>query len=150
MRLRTYYTCAILAPLAVFVAVAAASPDDRYSAVGLGPGVTVHWLYPRSAIREVVAYAAVALWLLWKLYRSTLAEFQKAIWRTPVVLVVIHFLFALVVILVHGLARAVVAEQGGRIGLRVMVRLFIGFGYVGLAEWVRRQLPLEGTAEVGT
>jgi hypothetical protein len=41
------------------------------------------------------------------------------------------------------------AEQGGRIVARLMVRLLVGFGYVGLIEWVRRQLPLRETSEVG-
>ena len=150
MRLRTYYTCAILAPLAVFIVVAAAGRGDRYSTLGLGPGATVQWLYPRAAIRELVAYAAVALWLLWTLHRRTMAEFQQAIWRGPLVLIVIHTLFPLAVILANGVLRSVVAEHGGRIGLRLLVRLVVGFGYVGLAEWVRRQLPLRESAEVGT
>jgi hypothetical protein len=150
MRLRTYYTWAILIPLAIFVAVAAAGGEDRYSTLGLGPGATVHWLYPRSAIREVVAYAAVALWLLWTLHRRTISQFQQAVWHAPVALALIHFLFPLVVILVNGVVRAVVAEQGGRIGLRLMVRLLVGFGYVWLTEWVRRQIPLRDTAEVST
>ena len=150
MRLRTYYICAILVPLVIFAAVAAAGGDDRYSTLGLGPGATVRWLYPRSAIRELVAYAAVALWLLWTLHHRTLPEFQRAVWRAPVLLVLIHLLFPLVVILANGVMRTVVAEQGGRILLRLMVRLLVGFGYVGLTEWVRRQLPLRETPEVGT
>jgi hypothetical protein len=150
MRLRTYYTCAICAPLAVFVAVAAAGGHDGASTLGLGPGATVHWLYPRSAMRELVAYVAVATWLLWTLHARTLAEFEQAIWRAPVILVVIHILFPLAVILANGVLRRVAAEQGRRILLRLIVRLLVGFGYVGLVEWVRRQLSLEPTREVST
>jgi hypothetical protein len=144
MELRTYYTGAILIPLAVFAAVALAGGGDR-STLGLGPGATVHWLYPRSAVRELVAYAAVALWLLWTLHRHDLAEFRRRVWRAPLVLVAIHLLFPLAVILANGLAGTMVAEQGGRILLRLVVRLLTGFGYVGLTEWVRRRLPLVET-----
>jgi hypothetical protein len=145
MRLRTFYLCAILAPLAVFAAVAAVGGDDGSSTLGLGPGATVHWLYPRSAIRELVAYAGVALWLLWTLQRRDPVEFQRAIWRAPVLLVVIHILFPLAVILANGVARTVAAEQGGRILLRLVVRLLVGFGYVGLVERVRRELLSRGS-----
>lgn len=151
MRLRTYYTWAILVPLAVLAAVAGTGGDEYSSTLGLGPGATVRWLYPRAAIRELVAFAAVAMWLLWTLYRRPLAEFQRAVWRGPVILVAIHFLLPLAVMLVNGVARAVVAEQGGLIGLRIAVRLLVGYGYVWLAEWVRRQLALRDTAApVGT
>jgi hypothetical protein len=149
MRLRTYYTGVILIPLAIFAAVAAAGGDDGSSTIGLGPGATVHWLYPRAPIRELVIYAAVASWLLWTLHRRTPAEFQRAVWRAPVVLAVIHFLLPLVVVLASGLAKRIVAEQGGRIVGRVVVRLLVGFGYVGLIEWVRRRLPLRETPEAG-
>lgn len=149
MRLRTYYTGAILFPLAVFAVVAAAGADDGSSTLGLGPGATVHWLYPRSAIRELVGYAAVASWLLWILHRRTAAEFQQAMWRAPVLLVVIHLLFPLAVILANGMVRTIADEQGGRIVLRLLVRLAMGFGYVGVVGWVRRQLPLQGSAEAG-
>jgi hypothetical protein len=148
MRLRTYYTCAILIPLAVFAVVAAAGGDEGSSTLGLGPGATVRWLFPRAATRELVAYAGVALWLLWTLHHRTPAEFQQAVWRAPVVLVVIHILGPLVVVLVNGLAGRVVAEQGGRILARLLVRLLVGYGYVGLIEWVRRQLPLRETPDL--
>jgi hypothetical protein len=150
MRPRTYDTCVILIPLAVFAAVAATGGDDRSSTLGLGPGATVHWLYPRSAIRELVAYAAVALWLLWTLSHRTPAEFQQAIWRAPVVLVVVHLLFPLAVVLAHGVVRTMAAEQGVRIVLRLLVRLLVGFGYVGLTQWVRRRLPSREPLEVSS
>jgi hypothetical protein len=150
MRLRTYYICAILIPLAVFAAVAAAGGDDGSPTLGLGPGATVHWLYPRSAVRELVAYAAVALWLLWTLHHRALPDFQRVVWRAPVLLVIIHILFPLGVVLANGRAGTLVAEQGGRIVLRLLVRLLVGFGYVGLTMWVRRQLSLREVPEVGT
>ena len=149
MRLRTYYSAAILLPLVIFAAVAATGGDDASSTLGLGPGATVRWLYPQAAVRELVAYAVVALWLLCTLHQRTPAEFQRAIWRAPVVLVTIHLLLPLAVILVNGVLRAVVAEQGGRIVLRLLVRLLVGFGYVGLTQWVRRQPPLREAPGVG-
>ena len=149
MRLRTYYTCAILIPLAVFAAVAAAGGDNGSSTLGLGPGATVHWLYPRAAIRELIAYAAVSAWLLWTLHRRTMAAFQQAVWRAPLLLVAIHLLFPLAVVMANGLVRQVAAEQGGRIVLRLLVRLLLGFGYVTLTEWVRRRLALRDPSGVG-
>jgi hypothetical protein len=149
MRLRTYYTGAILLPLGIFAVVATAGGDDAYSTLGLGPGATVRWLYPRATLRELVAYALVALWLLWTLHQRALTEFQRAIWRAPVVLVAIHLLLPLAVILANGVVRTVVAEQGGRIVLRLLVRLLVGFGYVGLTQWVRGQLPLREAPEAG-
>jgi hypothetical protein len=150
MRLRTYYTGAILIPLAVFAAVAAAGGDDGSSTLGLVPGATVHWLYPRSAIRELIAYAAVSAWLLWTLNHRTMAEFQQAVWRAPLLLVAIHFLFPLAVVLANGLVRQVAAEHGGRIVLRLLVRLLLGFGYVALTQWVRRRLPWREPSGVGS
>ncbi len=149
MRLRTYYTCAILIPLAVFAAVAAAGGDDGSSTLGLGPGATVRWLYPRAGIRELIAYAAVSAWLLWTLHQRTMAEFQRAVWRAPLLLVAIHILFPLAVVMANGLVRRVAAEQGGRIVLRLLGRLLLGFGYVTLTEWVRRRLPLRDPSGVG-
>jgi hypothetical protein len=140
MRLRVYDICAILAPLAVFAAVAAAGGDDGAAALGLGPGATVRWLYPRSAIRELVAYAAVATWLLWTRYHRAPAEFHQALWRAPLLLVLVHLLFPLAVLLANGEIRTVLSEQGGRILLRLLVRLLVGYAYVGLIEWARRQI----------
>ena len=139
-RLRAYHTGAILAPLAVLAAVAAAGGDDGAAALGLGPGATVRWLYPRSAIRELVAYAAVATWLLWTLYRRGPAAFHQALWRAPVLLAAIHLLFPLAVLLANGALRTVLSEQGERILLRLLVRLLVGYAYVGLIEWAGREL----------
>ncbi|HEU4954156.1 MAG TPA: hypothetical protein VFT28_06255 [Gemmatimonadales bacterium] len=150
MRLRTYYTGAILVPLAVFAAIAAAGGDDGSSTLGLGPGATVHWLYPRAGIRELIAYAAVSAWLLWTLHHRTMAEFQQAVWRAPLLLVAIHLLFPLAVVLANGLVRQVAAEQGGRIVLRLLVRLLMGFCYVALTQWVRRRLPWREPSGVRT
>jgi hypothetical protein len=149
MRLRTYYTWVILLPLAIIAAVAAAGGDNGASTDGLGPGGTVRWLYPRAPIRELVIYAVVASWLLWTLQRRSPAEFQRAVWRAPVFLAVLHFLLPLVVVLASGMAKRIVADQGGRIVARVVVRLLMGFGYVALIDWARRRLPLRDTSEAG-
>jgi hypothetical protein len=142
MQLRTYYTCAILAPLAILAVVAAAGGHDVSSTVGLGPGATVWWLYPRSAIRDLVAFTVVCSWLLWKLYRWPPAEFQEALWRAPVLMVVLLTVAPWMVVLVNGLARRMLSEQGALIALRLLVRFLIGFGYVAIIEWVRRQLDI--------
>ena len=78
-----------------------------------------------------------------------MAEFQQAVWRARL-LVAIHFLFPLAVVLANGLVRQVAAEQGGRIVLRLLVRLLLGFGYVALTEWVRRRLPWREPSGAGT
>ena len=148
MRLRTYYTCAILAPLVILAAVAAAGGGGDSSTLGLGPGGTVRWIYPRSGIRDLLAGTVVCSWLLWKLYRRPPAEFQEALWRAPVLMVVLLTLLPLVVILVNGLARRMFTEQGTRIALRLLVRLIMGFGYVGLLEWVRQQLQIRKALQV--
>jgi hypothetical protein len=149
MRLRTYYTWVILLPLAIIAAVAAAGGDNGASTYRLGPGATVRWLYPRAPVRELVIYAVVASWLLWTLHRRSPAEFQRAVWRAPVFLAALHFLLPLVVVLVNGLVKRIAAEQGGRIVARVLVRLLMGFGYVGLIDWARRHLPVSEISEAG-
>ena len=145
MRLRTYYTCAILAPLVILAVVAAAGGDGGSSTLGLGPGATVRSLYPRSAIRDLVAGTVVCSWLLWKLYRRPLAEFHQAVWRAPVFMLVLLTLLPVVVVLVNGLAGRIFSEHGPLIVLRLLVRLVMGFGYVGLIEWVRQQLQIRET-----
>jgi hypothetical protein len=79
-----------------------------------------------------------------------MAEFQQAVWRAPLLLVAIHFLLPLGVVLANSLVRQVAAEQGGRIVLRLLVRLLLGFGYVALTEWVRRRLPWREPSGAGT
>jgi hypothetical protein len=43
-------------------------------------------------------------------------------------------------VLVHGALRETFADDGGRIALRQIVRLAVGYAYLGLAEFVRRNL----------
>jgi hypothetical protein len=140
MQLRTYYTCAVLAPIVILAAVATGGGDGASSTLGLGPGASVRWLYPRSAIRDLAAALIVGSWLLWTLYRRPMAEFREAIWRAPMLMLLLLAALPLVVVLVNGLLRRMLAEQGTRIALRLLVRLIMGFGYVGLVEWVRQQL----------
>jgi hypothetical protein len=145
MRLRTYYTCAIVFPLAVFAAVAAAGGDDGSSTLGLGPGATIRWLFPRAATRDLVLGTGICLWLLWKLHRRPMEEFQEAIWRAPGLMVVLDAVLPVVMVLGAGLVREMVVEQGGRIVLRLLVRAAVGYGYVGLVQWVRGQLQIRDT-----
>jgi hypothetical protein len=145
MRLRAYYTCAIVFPFAVIAAVAVAGGDAGSSTVGLGPGATVRWLLPRAATRDLVLGTGISLWLLWKLHRRPMEEFQEAIWQAPGLMVVLDALLPVVVVLGAGLVREIVAEQGGRIVLRLLVRGAVGYGYVGLVQWVRGQLHIPDT-----
>ena len=39
-------------------------------------------------------------------------------------------------------------EQGTRIAQRLLVHLIMGFGYVGLLEWVRQQLQIRKALQV--
>ena len=43
--------------------------------------------------------------------------------------------------------RGVRFDQGALIALRVLVRLIMGLGYVGLVEWVRQQLQIRNTLQ---
>ena len=138
--MRTIYIVGILIPLLVLAVVAALGGGERELASGLGPGGTAHWLYPRSAVRDFVAYGGVAIWLLWELRRRTPVEFERLLWRTPVVYVVATGLMPLPFVLVNGVARSLLAEQGGWIALRLLVRLLIGFAYVGLLLFIRQQI----------
>ena len=53
-------------------------------------------------------------------------------------------------VLVQGRVRELFAEDGGRIILRMVARLVIGYAYLGLAELVRtRLLGIELTDEPG-
>jgi hypothetical protein len=63
MRLRTFYTIAILFPLVALAAVAALAGGERDLPTGLPPGATVEWLYPTSSVRDLVSYGIVAVWL---------------------------------------------------------------------------------------
>ena len=83
MRLRTFYTIAILLPLVALAAVAALGGGERGLSAGLPPGATAVWLYPTSAVRGLVAYAIVAAWLLWELHRRTPAGFAPLLWLLP-------------------------------------------------------------------
>jgi hypothetical protein len=67
-------------------------------------------------------------------------RFHQALWRAPVLLGGIHLLFPLAVLLANGALRTVLSGQGGRILLRLLVRLLVGYAYVGLIEWAGRQL----------
>ena len=50
-------------------------------------------------------------------------------------------------VLIHGRAGELLSEQGGRVGLRLVVRLVILFSYVGLVVFAREQLRLGGALE---
>ena len=106
----------------------------------LPAGATEGWVYPRFAMRELVAYGLVAAWLLWELRRRTIVAFAQVLWWAPVALAAVSVLLLVPFVLVHGATREMFADNGGRIALRLIVRLAVGYAYLGLAEFVRRNL----------
>jgi hypothetical protein len=145
MRLRTFYTIAILLPLIALAGVAALGGGERDLSTGLPPGATTVWLYPTSAVRGLVAYSIVAAWLLWELRRRTPAGFAPLLWLLPLIVTGVNILVLAPFTLVHGTAREFLADEGPRVALRLVVRLIIGFAYVGLVVFTRGQLR-EGSA----
>jgi|SRR5690242_10626578 len=149
MRARTFYTIVILLPaVALAAAVPLAAPPPGVG-TPLPPGATEVWIYPRFAIRELVAYALLAAWLLWELRTRSLPAFTRLLRWGPVALVAISFFLLLPFVLVHGAAREVIADDGGRLMLRFLVRLGLGYGYIALAEYARiRLLRIEASEAV--
>ena len=149
MRLRVFYTSAILLPLGVFAVVAALGAGRATLPSGLPAGLTAQWLYPRSAVREVVVYGGVAIWLLWEIRRRTSAAFAQLLWRAPLVAAVASLLLPVPFVLVNGAARELVTGQGGEMAVRLLVRLLVGFGYVALLGFIRGQLQQGGVLQDG-
>ena len=147
MRLRTFHTIAILLPLVALAAVAALGRGERDLSAGLPPGATAVWLYPTSAVRGLVAYAIVAAWLLWELYRRTPAGFAPLLWLLPPIVTGVNVLVLAPLTLIHGDAREFLADEGLRAALRLVVRLVIGFAYVGLVVFTRGQLREGGALQ---
>ena len=140
MRARTFYTLVILLPAVALAAVVPFAGTPAEMAPPVPAGATKVWLYPRFAIRELATFGLVAVWLLWELRSRTPADFARLVWRAPVALAVASVLMLLPFVLVHGAARELVADSGGRIVLRLIVRIAIGYAYLGLAEFVRTRL----------
>lgn len=95
---------------------------------------------PNASTDELAAYGLVAAWLLWELCRRPLPAFAQVLWWAPVALVAVTVLLLLPFILVHGALREMFADGGDLIALRLTVRLAVGYAYLGLAEFVRRNL----------
>jgi lysylphosphatidylglycerol synthetase-like protein (DUF2156 family) len=140
MRLRTFYTIAILFPLLVLAAVAALGGGDRGLPSRLPPGTTTEWLYPTASVRSLAAYTMVAVWLLWELHRRTPSRFAPLLWLLPLVNTGVNILVLAPFILVHGAAHELFVDEGLQVALRLVVRLLIGFAYVGLVVYTRNQL----------
>jgi len=147
MRLRTFYTIAILFPLVALAAVAALAGGERDLPTGLPPGATVEWLYPTSSVRDLVSYGIVAVWLLWELRRRTPAAFAPLLWLVPLVSTAASILVLAPFPLVYGAARELFADEGLRVVLRLVVRLLMGFAYVGLVIFTRAQLREGGALQ---
>ena len=132
---------AILVPLVCLALVAGLGGYSSRHVSELPSGGVVEWIYPRSAIREVVVYAGAALWLLWGLRRRTPSDFQRTLWRAPVITAIANFLLPAPFVLAHGMVRDLFAEQAGLMALRFLARIFVGYGYLVLVEWIQGQLP---------
>jgi hypothetical protein len=140
MRLRTFYAAAFLLPLFAQAIVVPLGVGNAELATPLPAGATAEWLYPRSATREIAATSLVALWLFLELRRRSPSEFSRLLWLGPLVNVPVGVLLLAPFILVQGAARDLLSEYGGRVVLRIVVRLLVGFAYVGLLVFVREQL----------
>jgi hypothetical protein len=147
MRLRRFHQLTILVPLLGLGLVAALGRGDADLLTGLAEGGRARWLYPRSATRGLLAYTVVAGWLLLELRRRRAAEFAPVLWRAPLFYVAALILLLLPLVLIHGNARELFSEQGGRLALRLLVHLAIGFSYVALVGFVREQLRTGGVLE---
>ena len=71
------------------------------------------------------------------------------LWLAPLANVAVSVLLLAPFILVHGTAREVLGEHGGRVALRIVVRLLVGVVYVGLVVFVREQLRQGGVLSDG-
>ncbi len=140
MRLRTFYGIIVLGPLAGLVIAAALYDDAGDLAAGLGPGGTARWLYPTSAVRGLLAYGVIASWLMRALYRRPLSAFEPLLWRAPLANEVANIAVLAPLVLVHGQVSEFLSEQSGRVVLRAVIRLVIGFAYVGLVVFARKRL----------
>jgi hypothetical protein len=147
VRARNFYRLAILLPLVGLGLAAAIHPEDAELAAGLGPGGTAHWLYPESAIRGFLAYAIVALWLMWELSRRRPGTFEPLLWWAPLAYAAANVVLLAPFVLIQGRGAEFLSEQGGRAGLRLMVHLLIGLTYVGLIRFARDQLRSGGALE---
>jgi hypothetical protein len=136
-RERVVYTMGIVVPLVALALVAALGGESSQRVSELPNGGILEWIFPRSAIREVVVYAGVVLWLLREIRRRTPDDFRRTLWRAPVIVAIANVLLAAPFVLVNGSVRELLAEQAGLVGLRFLVRLLVGYGYVSLLERIQ-------------
>jgi hypothetical protein len=148
-RERVVYTMGIVVPLVALALVAALGGESSRRVSELPNGGILEWIFPRSAIREVVVYAGVVLWLLQEIRRRTPDDFRRPLWRAPVIIAIANVLLAAPFVLVHGSIRVLLAEQAGWIGLRFLVRILVGYGYVALVEWIQGQLRRDDVLGLG-
>ncbi len=143
LTLRAFYAAALLLPLlGLGLAAVIGGSDD--SALVLGPGGKADWIYPTSAVRGLLAYGVVALWLAWEISHRDAGTFERRIWSAPVLYVVVISVLLGAVVLAHGRAPEFLAEHVGRAALRVGVHLMIGYGYVWLVVFARDRLRAGG------
>jgi hypothetical protein len=148
-RERVVYTMGILVPLVALALVAALGGESSQRVSELPNGGILEWIFPRSAIREVVVYTGVVLWLLREIRRRTPDDFRRTLWRAPASVAIANVLLAAPFVLVHGSVRELLAEQAGWIGLRFLVRILVGCGYVALVEWIQGQLRRDDVLGLG-
>ena len=134
----------IVVPLVALALVAALGGESSRRVSELPNGGILEWIFPRSAIREVVVYAGVVLWLLREIRRRTPDDFRRTLWRAPVIVAIANVLLAAPFVLVHGSVRRVArgARPGG-LELRFLVRILVSCGYVALVEWIQGLIQLK-------
>jgi hypothetical protein len=140
MRPRTFYSIAILLPALALAAVVPFTGPPMQVGPPLGPGATEVWLFPRSAVRELLSYCLVAAWLFWQLRSRSPEAFTRVLWFAPLAILAVNAVMLTPFVLVHGRARDLFADDSSRIVSRMVVRLVIGSIYVGLTEFVRTRL----------
>jgi hypothetical protein len=89
----------------------------------------------------------VALWLMRALRQRTPTAFEPLFWRAPLAYAAANVVVLAPLVLIQGRAVEFLSEQGGRVGLRLVIHLAIGLGYVGLMMFARERLQLSGALE---
>ena len=138
-----------MVPLVALALVAALGGESGRWVSELPSGGILEWTFPRSAIREVVVYAGVVLWLLREIRHRTPDDFRRTLGQAPVIVAIANVLLPAPFVLVHGSVRELLAEQAGWIGLRFSVRILVGYGYVALVEWIQGQLGRDDVLGLG-
>jgi hypothetical protein len=144
MRLQSFYRLALVLPLiglALAAAVKAGAPADSPA---LAHGGRATWMYPPFAVRGLLAYGVMMIWLNRELGRRSPKAFESLLWVAPVVYTGLSAVLLGALVLLHGEMADFVEEHRGWIGLRLATHLIIGYAYLGLVILARNQLRASG------